>query len=233
MLTLAASVATAAVATLLGPAAPVADPQQVTLGGVRVVVGPHTAQVVTVDHTRGYHAHLGFWTLRNGRWRQVYDVRDGRIGYGGLARPRHRVQGSGTTPLGTVRLISAFGRHPRGDGWDLSYRRIQRGDYWVEDNRSRFYNRYRNKAQGGFRWWLSPSAVNSSERLLDFPREYEFSVVTSYNYTTQVRHRGAGIFVHVNGDGATAGCVSAPRWFLRGLMARLDPRQVPVVAIGR
>ena len=233
MKTIAASVATAVALIVLSPAVSRADTQHVRLGGVSVALRPHTSQVVTVDRTRGYHAHLGFWTLQDGRWRQVYDVRDGRIGYGGLARPQHRVQGSGTTPLGTVRLISAFGRHPRSDAWDLPYRRIRRGDYWVEDNRSRFYNRYRNKAQGGFRWWLPSGAVNSSERLLDFPRQYEFSIVTSYNYAAQVRHRGAGIFLHVNGRGATAGCVSAPRSFLTRMMWRLDPARVPVMAVGR
>ena len=56
--------------------------------------------------------------------------------------------------------------------------------------------------------------------------------MTSYN-RKQVRHRGAGIFLHVNGAGATAGCVSAPRIFLRRLMWRLDPAQVPVMAVGR
>ena len=232
MKTLVASVATAAALTLLTPGAARAGATHVTLGGVRVALHADTRQVVTVNRTRGFHARVGFWVLRQGVWGHVDDVRDGRIGYGGLARPQDRVQGSGTTPLGTVRLISAFGRHPRGIGWDLPYRRIHRGDYWVEDNGSRFYNRYRNKAQGGFRWWLPSSAENSSERLRDFPVQYEYSVVTSYNHE-QVRHRGAGIFLHVNGSGATAGGVSAPRPFLRQLMWRLDPAQVPVMAVGR
>ena len=229
---LVASIATAVALTLVTPGAARADVTHVTLGGVRVTLHADTREVVTVNHTHGYHARVGLWLLRQGQWRHVYDGRDGRIGYGGLARPLHRVQGSGTTPLGTVKLISAFGRHPRGAGWGLPYRRIHRGDYWVEDNGSRFYNRYRNKAQGGFRWWLPSSAENSSERLRDFPVQYEYSVVTSYNHE-QVRHRGAGIFLHVNGSGATAGCVSAPRPFLRQLMWRLDPAQGPVMAVGR
>jgi L,D-peptidoglycan transpeptidase YkuD (ErfK/YbiS/YcfS/YnhG family) len=204
----------------------------VTLGGVSVTLRAHTRQVVTVDHTHGYHARIGFWVERQGRWRRVYDVRDGRIGYGGLAAPRHRVQGSGTTPLGTVRLISSFGRRPHDPSWGLPYRRLRRGDYWVEDNGSRFYNRYRNRAQGGFRWWLPSGAVNSSERLLEFPEQYDLSIVTGYNHE-QVRHRGAGIFLHVNGSGATAGCVSAPRLFLSRMMWRLDPAKVPVMAVGR
>lgn len=226
-----------AIASAVTTALAVASPAQavsghVRLGGVRVALHEHTRQVVTVDHTHGYHARLGYWVLRQGHWQQLYDVRDGRIGYGGLVAPRRRHQGSGTTPLGTVRLVSAFGRHPRGASWSLPYRRIRAGDYWVEDNGSRYYNRYRNKAQGGFRWWLPTSSVNSSERLRAFPVQYEYSIVTGYNHA-QVRHRGAGIFLHVNGSGATAGCVSGPRSFLRRLMWRLDPARVPVMAVGR
>ncbi len=225
--------AVALVATALALPAPArADVTHVTLDGVRVALHEHTRQVVTVNHTHGYHARIGYWVERDGRWTRLYAVRDGRIGYGGLVAPKQRHQGTGTTPSGTVKLISAFGRHARATPWDLPYRRIRKGDYWVEDNASRSYNRYRNKAQGGFRWWLPTSRENSSERLRDFPVQYEFSIVTSYNHA-QVRHRGAGIFLHVNGDGATAGCVSAPRPFLVRMMRRLDPAKVPVMAVGR
>jgi L,D-peptidoglycan transpeptidase YkuD (ErfK/YbiS/YcfS/YnhG family) len=55
----------------------------------------------------------------------------------------------------------------------------------------------------------------------------------SYNYDEQVRRRGAGIFLHVNGGGPTSGCVSATRSFLRTTLATLDPAQQPVIAIGR
>jgi L,D-peptidoglycan transpeptidase YkuD (ErfK/YbiS/YcfS/YnhG family) len=220
------------VLAVLAPTPARAATRDITLGGVVVTLHAHTRQVVTVNRTRGYHAHIGFWIEKGDRWQRVYDVRDGRIGYGGLAAPRHRVQGSGTTPLGTVRLISTFGREPQDPSWGLPYRRIHRGDYWVEDNGSRFYNRYRNKAQGGFRWWLPSGNANSSERLLDFKAQYDLSIVTSYNHG-QVRHRGAGIFLHVNGKGATAGCVSGPRLFLRRMMWRLDPSKAPVMAVGR
>ncbi len=47
------------------------------------------------------------------------------------------------------------------------------------------------------------------------------------------RERGAGIFVHVNGSGATAGCVSVPGRFMDKLMRVLDPERVPVIAVGR
>ena len=157
--------AVALVATALVVPAPAhADVTHVTLDGVRVALHEQTRQVVTVNHTHGYHARIGYWVERDGRWTRPYAVRDGRIGYGGLVAPKKRHQGTGTTPSGTVKLISAFGRHARDTSWDLPYRRIHKGDYWVEDNGSRYYNRYRNKAQGGFRWWLPASHENSSER---------------------------------------------------------------------
>jgi L,D-peptidoglycan transpeptidase YkuD (ErfK/YbiS/YcfS/YnhG family) len=214
-----------------GPAS-LARADSVTLGGVRVRVTDQTGQAVVVNRTSGYRATVTWWVRTGDGWVQRMRARDGRIGYGGLVRPHRRKQGTGTTPLGTHRLLSAFGTHARDDAWQLSYRRIRKGDYWVQDNRSAYYNRYRNKAQGGFRWWLSASNPNSSERLRDYRRQYEWSIVTSFNHA-QVRHRGAGIFLHVNGSGATAGCVSAPRRFIRSLMSRLNAAKRPVIAVGR
>jgi len=215
------------------PVAPrAATATQVTLGGVTVRLPAGSRQVVTVNHTRGTHARVVLWQRDASGWHRLGRTKAGRTGYGGLVRASHRKQKNGTTPLGTFRLLSTFGTHPRDAAWKLDHRRIRAGDYWVQDNRSAYYNRYRNKAQGGFRWWLPADNVNSSERLADYPRQYEYSIVTSFN-RRQVRHRGAGIFLHVNGSGATAGCVSAPRWFLRRAMAGLDPALRPVIAVGR
>ena len=204
-----------------------------TLDGVTVRAPAGSRQVVTVNHGTGHHARVVLWQHDGSGWRALARAGDGRIGYGGLVVPRLRKQATGTTPMGTFRLPWAFGTHPAAVAWKLDYRTIQHGDYWVEDNASAYYNRYRNKAEGGFRWWLPTSDNNSSERLRDFPTQYEYSVVIGFNYDNPVRHRGAGIFLHVNGRGATAGCVSAPRWFLRRTMAVLDPALQPVIAIGR
>lgn len=209
-----------------------AERRRVVLDGVVVKLRPGTEQVVTVHHTRGTHARVTSWALTSDGWVARMRTTDGRTGYGGLVAGPRRRQGSGTTPMGTYALVSAFGTGARRDSWRLAYRRIHRGDYWVQDNASRFYNRYRNKAQGGFRWWLPSSDPDSSERLLNYRRQYALSVVIDYN-PAQVRHRGSGIFLHVNGRGATAGCVSAPRGFLARLMTWLDPERVPVIAVGR
>jgi L,D-peptidoglycan transpeptidase YkuD (ErfK/YbiS/YcfS/YnhG family) len=226
---------TALLLAVLLPGAPppaYAAAREVRLDGVTVHLKQGTRQVVTVNHTSGFHARVSYWAFRQGRWRLQFRAHDGRIGYNGLVLPRNRVQGSGKTPLGTFRLPFSFGTHRQRTAWDPSYRKIRRGDYWVLDNESRFYNRYRNQSSGGFRWWLPASHRNASERLRDYPQQYEFSIVTDFN-AGQVRRRGGAIFLHVNGSGATAGCVSAPRWFLLRLMRRLDQDRVPVIAIGR
>ena len=207
-------------------------PRTVVLDGVRVRLHAGTAQVVTVNRTHGHHARVTFWARNGTGWVQRLQATDGRIGYGGLVPGPRRRQGSGTTPLGTYRLPYAFGTQERRDVWAIRYRPIRRGDYWVQDNASRHYNRYRNKSQGGFRWWLPKGNPNSSERLLDFGKQYQLAVVVDFN-PGQVRHRGAGIFLHVNGRGATAGCVSAPRPFLQRVMAKLDSAKDPVIAVGR
>jgi L,D-peptidoglycan transpeptidase YkuD (ErfK/YbiS/YcfS/YnhG family) len=213
-------------------AAPPTARALLVLDGVRVAAGPATTQVVTVNHTAGHRARVTYWRLVAGEWVARMRTDDGRTGYGGLVAGDRRVQGTGTTPLGTYGLLSVFGTHPRRDAGALDYRRIRRGDHWVQDNASPHYNRYRNQRQGGFRWWLPSSDPNASERLTDYRRPYEWSIVTGFN-VEQVRHRGSGIFLHVNGRGATAGCVSAPRRFLRALVRRLDPAAAPVIAIGR
>ncbi|GAB2877082.1 L,D-transpeptidase family protein [Nocardioides pacificus] len=235
-----AAVAALALAPLAVPAAtPAAAPgpgpggsMTTRLDGVPVRMGPKTRQVLTVNPTRGHHARVTWWVRTDSGWRAEMRTRDGRIGYGGLVPGHRRRQGTGTTPLGTYALPSAFGMHAPRKTWDLPYRRVRQGDYWVQDNASRFYNRYRNKRQGGFRWRLPASDPNSSERLLDYRRQYEWAVVTGFN-RKQVRHRGSGIFLHVNGSGATAGCVSVPRPFMRALMRRIEATPTARIAIGR
>jgi L,D-peptidoglycan transpeptidase YkuD (ErfK/YbiS/YcfS/YnhG family) len=217
---------------LLTAAALASGPAPTTLDGVPVHLRVGTEQVVTVNHTSRYHARVTFWKLTDTGWTARFAAEDGRIGYGGLVRGTRRKQGTGTTPLGTYALPWAFGMEPGDDAWRLRYRQVAKGAFWVQDNASAYYNRYRNQAQGGFRWWLPSSDPNGSERLTDFRHQYRISIVTDFNHR-QVRHRGAGIFLHVNGPGATAGCVSAPGGFIDKLMRVLDPARVPVIAVGR
>jgi L,D-peptidoglycan transpeptidase YkuD (ErfK/YbiS/YcfS/YnhG family) len=211
--------------------APAEAASRVHLGGVRVRLANGTRQVVTVHHREGWHARVALWERRAGSWVRLASARDGRTGYGGLVRGVEREQGTGTTPLGSYRMTESFGLAARPAGAELAFHRVRAGDYWVQDNASRWYNTLRHRHQGGFRWRLD--GYNSSERLRDYRGQYRWSVVIDFNRPNPVRHRGSGIFLHVNGEGATAGCVSTPRRLMRLVMQRLDPANVPVIAIGR
>jgi len=215
------------------PAAPADSTRRITLGGVSVRLDDQTRQVITVDHTHGWHAQVTLWRQSEGRWVRRLVAYDGRVGYGGLVPGDRRKQGTGTTPLGTYSITESFGNTARPKTTVLPYHRVRRGDFWVQDNASIHYNSLRNKRQGGFRWWLPTSDPNTSERLRDYRHQYAWSIVIDYNRPGPVRHRGSGIFLHVNGEGATAGCVSTPRWFVRKALGRLRSGLHPVIAIGR
>lgn len=207
------------------------EARTIRLGSVRVNLRANTRQVVTVNHRAGWHATVRMWTKDGDRWRRAFTARDGRTGYGGLVRGPDREQGTGTTPMGSYSMTESFGIAKQPRGTDLRFHRVRPGDYWVRDNASRWYNTLRNRHQGGFRWRLD--GYNGSERLKDYAGQYRWSVVVDFNRPTPVRHRGSGIFLHVNGRGATAGCVSTPKWFVRKAMKRLDPGKRPLIAIGR
>jgi L,D-peptidoglycan transpeptidase YkuD (ErfK/YbiS/YcfS/YnhG family) len=177
-------------------------------------------------------ARVSLWRLTADGWERQVTTTDGRTGHGGLVDGDRWQQGSGTTPLGTYGLVSTFGTHAADLRASMPHHRIRKGDHWVQDNASDFYNQLRNQRDGGCRWWLPRSDPDSSERLSDYPRQYEWSIDTDFN-VEPVRHRGSGIFLHVNGRGATAGCVSAPRRFIHSLVRLLDPARVPVIGVGR
>ncbi|UYM07215.1 L,D-transpeptidase family protein [Solicola gregarius] len=212
---------------------PEREVRRIELGGVRVRLDDDTRQVVTVNHKRGHRARVTAWRNRGHGWKRVRTTRHGHIGYGGLVPGPKRKQGTGTTPIGTYTMKRAFGIARAPKRAKLPFHRVHKGDYWVQDNKSRFYNQRRHKSAGGFRWWLPSSAYNSSERLRDYRGQYAWAIVIDFNRPDPVRHRGSGIFLHVNGDGATAGCVSAPRKFIRKTLAGLRPGRDPVIAIGR
>ena len=155
-------------------------------------------------------------------------VRDGRIGYGGLVaaaapRPGHRHHAA-RAPAAALGVRHAT---PARRGWDLPYRRIRTRRLLGRGQRLALLQPLPQQGAGRLPL-VAPGQrreqLRAAARLPGAVRVLRSSPATT---TRQVRHRGAGIFLHVNGRGATAGCVSAPRWFLRRMMWRLDPAQVP------
>ena len=165
-----------------------------------------------------------------------------RLGYGGLVPGSRRVQGTGTTPAGTYAITSAFGRLPD-PGTKLPYRQFDRNDSWTYDRDHPYtYNVFQTAP-------VSWSSYGSDvEHLWSHGKQYRYVAVMDYNLpggpirtgadgirrstTPPDTHAGGGIFLHVNGSGATAGCVSVSRSDMRRVLRWLDPAMDPVIVMG-
>ncbi|AOP51436.1 hypothetical protein SL103_23355 [Streptomyces lydicus] len=200
-----------------GPTVPLPHRMADTGGGDQLI----TAEAPTADATVGT---VVWWQRRNGHWRRAGSA-PARFGSAGLTEGTTRVQGTSTTPTGLYGLPFAFGTEPAPPGTTTPYRRVGPDAWWCEDNASASYNR-----------WVDPRpadcAAAESERLADHPVQYGRALVTDFNYDRPVHGRGAGIFLHVNGKGATAGCVSVPAGAMARILSWLRPAAHPHLAIG-
>ncbi|GGW40367.1 MULTISPECIES: L,D-transpeptidase family protein [Streptomyces] len=167
---------------------------------------------------------LTWWDLRGGRWLRAGSA-PARFGANGLVEGAVRRQGTSTTPTGLYDLPFAFGTEAPPRGTAYAYRPVRANSWWCQDNASRSYNR-----------WTEPRPADcraaESEHLITYRTQYAHALVIGFNYRKPVRDRGAGIFLHVNGRGATAGCVSVPADAMRRVLAWARPAQRPHLAIG-
>ena len=209
------------------------------LGDARQVI------VVTGRSTKSSYATLRAYARGgDGRWRAAFPAMAARNGYAGWQWASRRVQDTGTTPIGTFRITEAFGLAAN-PGARLPYRRVDKNDYWVGDRRDpRTYNLFEPAATAHRTWRIS-----QAERLAAYPTQYAYVAVIDFNrpspssvtfnralqeYVTSrpaVVGRGSAVFLHVNGKGSTAGCVSVARANMIGLLRWLDPAQRPRIVM--
>ncbi|MGW3358407.1 L,D-transpeptidase family protein [Streptomyces bungoensis] len=188
-----------------------------TGGGTQLI----TAEAPRADATSGT---LTWWDKRNGQWVRAGSA-PARFGSKGLVEGTTRTQGTNTTPAGLYGLPFGFGIKAAPAGTRVPYRAVTDGSWWCEDSASASYNR-----------WVDPLPADcraaESEHLITYGTQYAYGLVTAFNYDRPVPGRGAGIFLHVNGQGATAGCVSVPEDAMLALLAWADPARGPHIAIG-
>ena len=215
------SPATSSVAT------PAWSPCTLTLDSIKTPITATQHTVTVVRQTSKTHARLSFYRRAEGGcvFHREFRTRIARLGYAGTVEGTERKQGTGTTPRGTYTMTEAFGNGST-PTTALPFHEVRRGDYWVQDNDSDYYNFLRNKADGGFR-------TKSSENLRSFGKQYRYVVVINFNRAPdfQQRHRGSGIFLHVKGSDATAGCIAATKHQLQVVLRWLQPGDT--ITIGR
>jgi len=165
-----------------------------------------------------------WWSLRNGQWVKAGSAA-ARFGAKGLVEGASRKQNTYTTPTGLYDLPFAFGIKAAPSGTSYKYRPVHRSSWWCEDNGSKSYNRWTEPRPADCR-------ASESEHLASYATQYAYAVVIGFNYHRRVRQRGAGIFLHVNGRGATAGCVSVPHSAMQAILTWASPGKKPHIAIG-
>lgn len=202
-------------------------PTQLThLGSsTQVVVATTKSWTSTSGSLRMYEKRAGTpgtgWCLVLGPYRA-------RFGYSGLVPGRQRHQNSGTTPAGTYRLPSAFGLN-KDPGTALPYVHSDANDYWALDRRSpSTFNTYQPNGLNGFR-------ASEAEHIAQFTVQYRYVAVIGFNLPKPGRRAnrvlGGAIFLHVNGTGPTAGCVSIYQSAMVAVLRRLDPTRQPTIVI--
>jgi L,D-peptidoglycan transpeptidase YkuD (ErfK/YbiS/YcfS/YnhG family) len=179
-------------------------------------VGSATQVVLVVGS--GSSATVRACRRQGSQWVSVMGTMYGHVGLHGVAPAGAKREGDERTPSGVFRLGVGFGVRADPGTW-FSWHRTTTADVWVDDSSSSLYNTMQRKPANG-RW-------DSAEDLY-VPGPYDYVQVIDYN-TARVPGRGSGIFLHVDHQSGTHGCVSVPRAQLLALLRWERPGAVIVI----
>ena len=122
----------------------------------------------------------------------------GRIGSKGLGKQK---EGDKKTPVGVYNLHTPFGIKSN-PGCPIGYLKVNKNHYWG-GSPAKYYNKLVDVSK-------APDYVKGGgEHLIDYPGVYNYCVAVDYN-PKGIVGKGSAIFLHCQGAGTTAGCISIP-----------------------
>jgi L,D-peptidoglycan transpeptidase YkuD (ErfK/YbiS/YcfS/YnhG family) len=200
--------------------------------------------VTGASKTSSYATLRTYQKNADGTWSAKFSAMPARNGYKGWVPAAQRVQDTGTSPQGAFAITTAFGLK-KNPGTKVPYRLADGNDYWVGDQKDpKTYNLVQASASAKRTW-----RTGEAERLAAYPTQYEYAAVIDFNrpdpktvswnagYGEYVTSRpvnvrlGSAIFLHINGKGSTAGCVSVGRTNLINVLKWLDPAKKPRIVM--
>lgn len=143
--------------------------------------------------------------------------------YGKNGGTADKKEGDGKTPLGVYQFTMAFGLKEN-PGSILDYHEIKKGDYWVDDSQSPYYNQLVNTDVTKRSW-------NSAEDMSAAAPFYNYGLVLNYN-TECVPGKGSAIFMHCTqsaSDTGSAGCIRVPEELMKQLVQSVDEKTAIVI----
>jgi L,D-peptidoglycan transpeptidase YkuD (ErfK/YbiS/YcfS/YnhG family) len=184
-------------------------------------------QLITVvaPQRSSVRAEARLWRKSGECWVRVDGPWAAWLGRRGVSERKQ--EGDRTTPAGAFGVWPVMYGVAPNPGVRYRYRRVVCGDWWVEDARSPFYNRFRHVRCGA-----RPPFRITSEDMSRSPTAYRHLAVIRYNMDPVVPGRGSGIFLHVSTGRPTLGCVSLPLPQLVKTLRWLRPASEPLIVIG-
>ena len=137
-----------------------------------------------------------------------------QIGKNGLTL-NHK-EGDKKTQMGTFELGIAIGTHEKEEiNTKLSYLKINKNMYWIDDVNSEYYNQLIDSNYIKTGW-------ESGEHLIDFSNQYEYAIEIKTN-PENIKGKGSAMFIHCFGKNPyTAGCIAIDKQKMLELLRLVD-----------
>ena len=210
------------------PAASKAEPEEKKAAVENGVIQPQNLegakdadQLVVVVGTGGCSADVYYYKKSGEAWEMVWKEA-GIVGRNGITD--QKTEGDGSTPSGTYGFTMAFGLREN-PGSVLPYHKITKGDYWVDDSASPYYNKLVNTSQVAKTW-------NSAENMAAASPYYNYALALNYNEACEPG-KGSAIFLHcftAARDNGSAGCIRLPQERARELVQSATEHTKIVIA---
>jgi L,D-peptidoglycan transpeptidase YkuD (ErfK/YbiS/YcfS/YnhG family) len=184
-------------------------------------------QLVTVVASRDSAARgaVELWQKTDDCWVAADGPWSAWLGERGVSEDRR--EGDRTTPAGIFGFGSVMYGIAPNPGVRYRYHHIVCGDWWVEDQRSPYYNRFHHVPCG-----TRPPYRVTDEDLSRSPTAYRHFAFIRFNTDPILPGRGSGIFLHASTGRPTRGCVSLALPHLVTVLRWLRPSSDPAIVIG-
>ncbi|GAB6257223.1 L,D-transpeptidase family protein [Peribacillus sp. N1] len=161
---------------------------------------------------------------KQGEWRRALKKMEGVIGKNGFTKSKK--EGDGKSPVGIYSFGTSFGSGTKPTGMKMGYKKTTKYDYWIDDQTSNDYNKWKTYKGNPAVKWKSFERMNHEL--------YKYGAVINYNTNPIIKGKGSAIFLHVwRGDTKpTAGCTATAEKNVLNLLKWMDPVQKPHIGMG-
>lgn len=156
-----------------------------------------SSQLVVASVYDGTYASVTMYSKDGDRWKEDFAT-IGRTGSKGIQKEK---EGDKKSPSGIYGLHTPFGIRTN-PGCPMAYLQVTENHYWG-GSPDKYYNTMVDISE-------SPDYIaGTGEHIIDYGSVYNYCVAIDYN-PEGVVGKGSAIFLHCQGKGTTAGCISIP-----------------------